>query len=120
MKAKKLLLSVSELIVVNFDELARKLKFKKEKNLSNTYAGRQFGFWAHGFAARNMHWFNRLHKKLLKVDPSIRHNEPCAQELLDECLKRGLCSQDLYDSLSSQYGNRDNGLPAVIDLQPAR
>jgi hypothetical protein len=118
MKLKEISLNAIEYSTEGFDWVWRKLRLKQEEDLSKTYAGRQMGMWVHGFTRQNMCWLNRLFKKLGQVDDSVRESEPGIQTLLDTCLERGLCSQNLYDALR-QYGDRDNGLPLVIRLEVA-
>lgn len=117
MNVKELFLNAREYGTDVLGWLGRKSGLVKEQSLSETYAGRQFGMWIEGFTAENMRWINRLYKKLLKADPAIRTNEPGIQGLLDKCRERGLCSQNLYDALK-QYGDRENGLPLVLNLEP--
>ncbi len=116
MKLRELLLNTVEYGTDAVSWLGRKIGLGDEQDLSQTYAERQFGMWAAGLERNNMRWVNRLHKKLAKTDPSILKSEPGIQQLIDRCLERGLCSQNLYDALR-QYGNRDNGLPAIINFR---
>jgi hypothetical protein len=116
MNWKGLWVDLKEDAYICLDWLRDKSRLSRKDDLSQTYAGRQFGFWSNGFNQDNMRWINRLHASLCKADSSVRDSEPGIQAMLDRCRDLGLCSETMYKSLT-QYGDRENGLPLVLNLK---